>query len=256
MSETVICEVRGAIAILTLSRPRQRNSINAEMCDALRAAIAVIEADRNIRIGILTGAGDVFCAGMDLKAFLDGEGDRILFGEGRFGGFVDAARSKPLIAAVNGPALAGGFELALACDLVVASETAFFGLPEPGVGIFACAGGPFRLARKIPPARAMELVLTGGRLSAKEALELGLVNRVVAAGQGLESAMELAGQILRNAPLAIAASLALTRAANAVAEAELWTLNDRLWNRVAGSEDAVEGPSAFAQKRPPEWSGR
>jgi enoyl-CoA hydratase/carnithine racemase len=193
---------------------------------------------------------------MDLRAFLGGDGDAILFGENRFAGFVDAPRSKPIIAAVNGPALAGGCELALACDLIVASDTAFFGLPEPGVGIFACAGGPFRLARKIPPARALELALTADRLSVTDAAALGLVSRVVPGDRLLDSALDLAERILRNAPRSIAATLALCRAAGAQAEAELWALSDQLWADITTSEDAVEGPRAFTEKRPPRWSGR
>jgi enoyl-CoA hydratase len=255
MSDTVLYETRGAIAVLTLNRPEQRNSVDVELTRALRAELARFEADDAARIAILTGAGSVFCAGMDLKAFLDGDGDTIIFGEGRFAGFIDAPRSKPVIAAVNGPALAGGCELALACDLIVASETAFFGLPEPGVGIFACAGGPFRLARKIPPAKALELALTGDRLGAAEACALGLVNRLSPPDQVLDTALALAERILRNAPRAVAATLALLRAQTAVAERDLWALNDRLWAEVATSEDAVEGPRAFTEKRPPQWSG-
>ena len=255
MTASVQYETRGAIAILTLNRPKQRNSVNLEVTEGLRAALARLEADPAIRIGILTGAGDVFCAGMDLAAFLEGDGDKILYGEGRFAGFVDADRRKPLIAAVNGPALAGGFELVLACDLIVAANTAFFGLPEPTVGIFACAGGPFRLARKIPPAKALELALTAGRLPAQEALNLGLVNKLAEPDQVLEGALELAGQILRNAPHGITATLALSRAAAARAEKDLWALNDELWKEVAASKDAVEGPQAFLEKRRPEWSG-
>lgn len=256
MNETVLYETRGEVAILTLNRPKQRNSVNIEVTDGLRAALARVEADPGVRIAILTGNGDVFCAGMDLSAFLAGDGDAILWGEGRFAGVVDATRSKPLIAAVNGPALAGGFELALACDLIVASETAFFALPEPKVGIFACAGGPFRLARKIPPAKALELALTAERLSAKDASAMGLVNRLTEPDQVLEGALDLASRILLNAPLAISATLALSRAAAAQAEQALWVLNDRLWSDVGTSRDAVEGPEAFLQKRRPEWSGQ
>lgn len=256
MSDTVLYETRGAVAILTLNRPDQRNSVNLELAEALRAALSRLEADPEIRVAILTGAGAVFSAGMDLKAFLDGDGDAIIFGEGRFAGLIDAPRTKPIIAAVNGPALAGGCELVLACDLVVASETAFFGLPEPGVGIFACAGGPFRLARRIPPGKALELALTADRLSATDAHAFGLVNRLAPPGQLIDTALELANRILRNAPRAVAATLALVRAAGAQAERELWPLNDRLWAEVAASDDATEGPRAFTEKRRPQWTGR
>lgn len=256
MNDPVLYDTRGAVAILTLNRPEQRNSVNIDLTHALRAALARFEADESVRVAILTGAGNVFCAGMDLKAFLDGDGETILSGEGRFAGFVQAKRTKPIIAAVNGPALAGGCELALACDLIVASETAFFGLPEPGVGIFAGAGGPFRLARKIPLAKAMELALTGDRLSAQDAHEYGMINQITPPDEVLNAAISLAERILRNAPLSVAATLELMRAASQVAEQELWALNDRLWAEVVASEDAHEGPCAFIEKRPPEWSGR
>ncbi len=256
MSELVLYENRDQAAILTLNRPKQRNAINAAMADALRDALNRFEADETARVGILAGAGDVFCAGMDLKAFIDGEGDAVLFGENRFAGFVDATRTKPMIAAVEGPALAGGFELALACDLMVASENALFGLPEVGVGIFACAGGPFRLARRIPPAKAMELALTGHRLSGEDARDIGLVNRLTPPGGALDAAIDVARDIARNAPLGIAATLALIRAALVREEPDLWELSDRLWQDVAASEDATEGPRAFAEKRRPNWQGR
>lgn len=255
MTDLVLYETRGTTAILTLNRPEQRNSVDAALAAALRAAVARAEADPAVRVGIVTGSGPVFCAGMDLKAFLGGEGDTILFGENRFAGFVDAPRTKPMIAAVNGPALAGGFEIALACDLIVAAQTAVFGLPEVGVGIFACAGGPFRLARKIPPARALELALTGDRLSAEEGHALGLVNRVVPAEEVLEAALELAGRISRNAPLGVAATLAVARAVQAAGEQEFWRLSDALWADVKSSADAAEGPRAFAEKRQPAWTG-
>ncbi|WP_209427640.1 crotonase/enoyl-CoA hydratase family protein [Pararhodobacter sp. SW119] len=253
MSDSVLYDIRGPAAILTLNRPAQRNSVDAEMTGALRSNLSRFEADENARVGILTGAGDVFCAGMDLKAFLDGDGEAILFGDGHFAGFVNAPRTKPVIAAVNGPALAGGCELALACDLIIASDTAAFGLPEVGVGLFACAGGPFRLARRIPATRALELALTGDRLPAEEALGLGLVNRVVPKSEVLDAAVALAARIARNAPLGVAASLALSRAASA--EHDLWELNDALWAKVGISSDAREGPLAFKEKREPRWRG-
>ncbi|MEP3330063.1 crotonase/enoyl-CoA hydratase family protein [Sedimentitalea sp.] len=256
MNDPVLYETRGAVAILTLNRPEQRNSVNIDLTHALRAALARSEADETVRVAILTGAGNVFCAGMDLKAFLDGDGETILAGEGRFAGFVQAKRTKPTIAAVNGPALAGGCELALACDLIVASETAFFGLPEPGVGIFAGAGGPFRLARKIPLGKAMQLVLTGDRLSAQDAHAYGMVNDLSAPDKVLDAAVSLAERIIRNAPLSVSASLELMRAASQEAEQDLWAMNDRLWDDVVASDDAREGPSAFIEKRAPQWNGR
>lgn len=255
MSDPVTYIRRGSVAILTLNRPDARNAIDARMTGALRAALARFEADDGARVGILASSGPSFCAGMDLKAFLGGEAETILNGEGRFAGFVDADRAKPMIAAVEGPALAGGFELALACDFIVASDTAFFGLPEVGVGIFACAGGTFRLARRIPPAKALELCLTAARLSAAEAQALGLLNALVPAGEALVAAENLALRIAANAPLAVAASLKIGRRAQAVDEQALWALTDRLWQDVVRSQDAVEGPRSFAEKRKPVWKG-
>ncbi len=255
MSDLVAYDRRGPVAILTLNRPDARNAINAGMAAALRAAVRRFETDDEARVGILASSGGTFCAGMDLKAFLGGEAEAILQGEGRLAGFVDADRSKPIIAAVEGPALAGGFELALACDFIVASETASFGLPEVGVGIFACAGGTFRLARRIPPAKALELCLTAARISAEEAHDLGLLNRQTSAGEALAAAEELALKIAANAPLAVAASLKIGRHAQAMNEQELWALTDRLWQEVVQSRDAVEGPRSFAEKRKPVWQG-
>ncbi len=255
MSDLVAYDRRGPVAILTLNRPDARNAVNAEMAAALRGAVRRFEADDAARVGILASSGGTFCAGMDLKAFLGGEADAILHGEGRFAGFVDAGRRKPIIAAVEGPALAGGFELVLACDLIVASETASFGLPEVGVGIFACAGGTFRLARRIPPAKALELCLTAARISANEAHDLGLLNRLTSPGMARAAAEELALNIAANAPLAVAASLEIGRHAQAQAEQELWALTDRLWQQVAKSQDAIEGPRSFAEKRKPVWQG-
>ena len=252
----VLFETDGALAVITLNRPAQRNCVDAGMADGLRAALERFEADPRLRVAILTGAGKVFCAGMDLAAFLDGQGDAILFGDHRFAGFVDAPRTKPVIAAVEGAALAGGLEIALACDMIVASEGAVFGLPEVGVGLFPVAGGAFRLARKIPAAKALELCLTADRLEARAAHDLGLVNHLAAPGAALAEARKLAARILRNAPLAVSAAYRIGRAAMLVGEAEFWAQSDALWPAVAGSADAREGPSAFKEKRRPVWSGR
>lgn len=256
MSGLVKYEAAEGIALLTLNRPEQRNAVNAELAADLRAALAQFEADVTARVGVLTGAGRVFSAGMDLKAFLAGEGEAILFGEGRFAGFVGANRTKPMIAAVNGAALAGGLEIALACDLIVAEEGATFGLPEVGVGIFAVAGGPFRLARRIPPARAIELALTGKQIGVDEALALGLINRIAPRGDVVAAAMDLAHEIARNAPLGVAATLRICHAALQDRDVELFSLSDRLWTSVEKSEDAAEGPRAFAEKRAPKWAGK
>ncbi|MFT7596772.1 MAG: enoyl-CoA hydratase [Paracoccaceae bacterium] len=250
----VLLEREGSLAILTLNRPDQHNSVNVEMANALRSAIAEVEVDTSVRVVILAGAGKSFCAGMDLGAFLDGHGNEILFGENRFAGFVDAPRTKPIIAAIEGAALAGGCEIALACDMIVASETATFGLPEVGVGIFPVAGGAFRLASKIPPAKALELVLTGDRISAREANGLGLLNSLTAPGEALQEARELASRILRNAPVAVHAALAVARQLAIQNEKQLWQLSEGWWETVIASPDALEGPQAFKEKRVPNWN--
>lgn len=256
MRSHVRYETEGSVAVLTIDRPEQRNAINAAVAEDLRAAVTRFEADTGARVGILAGAGGVFCAGMDLKAFLGGEAEAILFGKNRFAGFVVAQRTKPIIAAVQGAALAGGFEIALACDLIVAEEGAVFGLPEVGVGIFAVAGGPFRLARRIPPAKALELALTAGRMDAAEAHALGLVNRIADKGGVLDAARALAAEIARNAPLGVTATLRLCRAAERQRESELFDYSEELWQAVAASHDAHEGPQAFIEKRTPEWAGK
>lgn len=253
MIDLVTYENRGQAAVLTLNRPERRNAVDVAMCDALRAALSRLDADPAARTGILTGAGGVFCAGMDLQAFLEGHGEAILFGPGRFAGLVSAPPAKPLIAAVEGAALAGGCELALACDMIVASESATFGLPEPGIGIFAVGGGAFRLGRRIPPAKATALCLTGERIDATEADRLGLLTALVAPGEALAGALDLAARIARNSARALHATLELARASRTLGEAALWARSDQLWPYVAASPDAEEGPRAFREKRPPDW---
>lgn len=257
MSQSVRYEVSDRIATITLDRPAQRNAIDAAMTAALRAAMARFEADREALVAILTGSGDrAFCAGMDLKAFAIGEGPAILEGPAGFAGFTHFPRTKPCIAAVNGAALAGGCEIVIACDLVVASEHASFGLPEVKRGLFATSGGALRLPRLIPRARALELLLTGDVIDAPTACELGLINRVVPHGHLLEAARELARRICANAPLAVRETLALARAVFTLPEEQLQARNAAAWSRIAASEDAREGPRAFAEKRPAVWKER
>jgi enoyl-CoA hydratase len=256
-AHTVRYEVADRVATITLDRPTQRNAIDAAMSAALRAATARFEADHGALVAILTGSGDrAFCAGMDLKAFAAGEGPAILGGGGGFAGFTHVQRTKPVIAAVNGAALAGGCELVLSCDLVVAAEHATFGLPEVKRGLFATSGGVLRLPRLIPRARALELLLTGDAVTARTALELGLINSVVPIGRLMATARELALRICANAPLAVRETLALARAAFALPEEGLQARNDAAWARIASSEDAAEGPRAFAEKRPAVWKSR
>lgn len=250
-------EAAGHTVVITIDRPEQRNAVNAAVTERLLAAMDRFESDGEAWVGILTGAGDrAFCSGMDLKAFSAGEGPAIVEGRGGFAGFTTYPRRKPVIAAVNGAALAGGCELVLACDLVVAAESAIFGLPEVRRGLFAASGGVLRLPRMIPRVRALELLLTGESVDAATAHSLGFVNRVVPSMDLMGASLGLAGRICANAPLAVRETLALARGVFALPEDQLWRENDAAWGRISASEDAREGPQAFAEKRPPRWTGR
>jgi enoyl-CoA hydratase/carnithine racemase len=244
---------QGPVGVITLNRPDQRNCVNVEVTKQLREAVRSLESDPNLRVGVLTGKGKVFCAGMDLKAFADGNVDEVLFGEGRFGGFVSLKRSKPIIAAVNGAALAGGLELMLACDMAIATCSTKFGLPEARVGLFAAGGGVFRLAQNIPTVKALELTLTGAKFSAAEAYGWGLLNNVVEDGTALVAAIKLASEIAKSAPGSVRDSLLLTKLVQSEMEDRLWEFSDRLLAETIISEDAKEGALAFKEKRPPEW---
>lgn len=252
--ERVLCETRGAIAIVTLNRPGQRNALDRETTIALREVFDRIEGDDSLRVSILAANGPVFSAGMDLKAFLTGEAEDILFGPGGFGGFVSRDRTKPVIACVQGAALAGGFELVLACDLVVAAKTAMFGLPESRLGLIAGGGGAFRVGQRLPPVIANEILLLGARFDAVQAQAWGLINRATE-GEPMDDAMKMAEQIAANAPLSIAASLRVARDAAATNDAGFWAQNDAELRALIASEDAKEGARAFAEKRVPEWRG-
>lgn len=256
MAEEVRYEVAGRVATITLNRPEQRNAVNGPLAVGLGAAMDRAEADPNVWMIILTGSGSAFCAGADLKAIAAGKASQLSTGKGGFAGFVRYPRTKPVIAAVHGYALAGGLEVVLACDLVVASREATFGLPEVTKGIVAAAGGMFRLSRAISPARARELVMTGERFGAEEALAFGLVNRVVDAAQVLPVARELAERICRNAPLAVRESIAIARVSLDITEEEGWRRSEEASARIMQTDDAQEGPRAFAEKRDPHWAGR
>ncbi len=255
MADEVLYRMEGRTAVITLNRPEARNAVNGALATALRESIEKFEADDEARVAILTGTGQAFCAGMDLKAFSSGEAGGIVQKEGGFAGFVTYPRTKPVIGAVNGFALAGGCELALACDFLVAAETASFGLPEPSRGLFAGAGGVFRLPRRVPYGAALELILTAERIPAAEAHRLGLVNHVVGDDQLLDKALEIAGKIAKNAPLSTKASLELARMSLDATETELWKKNDELSGKVNTSKDAMEGSMAFVEKREPVWKG-
>ncbi len=246
----------GHVAIVTISRPEARNAINGEVATAIEAAFDRIEEDDDTWITVLTGAGPVFCAGADLKAIAMGQVAQITTAKGGFAGFVQRERAKPVIAAIDGPALAGGCEIALACDLVVASRAARFGIPEVKRALVAAAGGLFRLPRSLPRNVAMEMALTGDPLSVDRAFDFGLVNELVDEGQALPAAVALAERICVNAPLAVRESRRIVLAALAGEEAELWKMSAAAMMTMVGTEDFQEGPRAFLEKRDPIWKGR
>jgi enoyl-CoA hydratase len=256
MTSELLYEVDGHVATLTLNRPDQRNAVSPELTAAMHAAMQQFEADDDVWVGILTANGTNFCAGADLKAIAAGRGAELVTEGGGFAGFVRYPRTKPMIAAVRGFALAGGTELVLTCDLVVAATDAAFGLPEVTRGIVAAAGGLFRLPRAIPPARALELILTADRLGAEEAHRLGLVNHLTSPDDVLTKAREVADRICRNAPLAVRESLAIARDALRMDDAEGWQRSADAMQRARTSADAAEGVMAFIEKRDPVWTGR
>ena len=258
LDKSVTVEKRpDCIAIVTLNRPDARNAINVEVTDLLEAAVHDLEADPNISVVILTGAGEVaFSSGADLKEVAKGNLSKLIFGPHGLGGFVFHPRHKPWIAAIEGLALAGGCELALACDLIVATEGGAFGLPEVSRGLVASAGGVYRLPRAIPHAIAVESVVTGNPFSAERAYELGMVTRLVPKGEALSTAVALAKDIARNAPIAVRESLGICRKSLDLDDDALRRLSDEAQERVMATEDFSEGALAFVEKRPPKWKGR
>ena len=257
MTDEVLYEVRGRVALLTLNRPERRNAVNAAVAEAMSLAMAKFESDDSVQVGVLTGAGErAFSAGADLNAVAGGEAAGLEVEPGGFAGFVRYPRTKPMIAAVNGFALAGGCELVLACDIVVAARDSWFGLPEVTRGIVAAAGGIFRLPRVIPRGRATELMLTGDRIDAEEAHRLGLVTRVVPTEDVLSEALALAERISANAPLAIQETLRVLRLSVDAGDDACWAASQAASARVQSSADAVEGARAFTEKRAARWTGR
>jgi enoyl-CoA hydratase len=249
-------ERREHIALLTLNRPEARNAISPEVSQTMATLLDEIEADSNLRTVVLTGRGEVFSAGADLKVVASGRANDIASGKGGFAGIVTRDFPKPIIAAVNGPALAGGCEIVLSCDLVVAAETAKFGIPEVKRGLMAAAGGLIRLPKRVPLAIALELAMTGEPIDAARAAQLGLVNRVVAADRVVDEAIALANVIGENSPAAVRASRQLVREAAEMSEAEGWKRTFELMMPVFESGDAIEGATAFAEKRSPNWQGK
>lgn len=254
MSDEVLVERRGAIQIITINRPEAKNALTAAVAEEVAAAVDDLDNSDEMRAGVLTGAGGTFSAGMDLKAFLRGESPSI---EGRgLCGITLTPPRKPLIAAVEGWALAGGFELLLACDLVVAARTARLGVPEVRRALVARAGAALLLPRRVPFAVALELLLTGEPVSAERAAEIGLVNRVTDEGGALDGALRLAATIAANGPLAVEATRRIARASADWTLEQGWARQAAIAAPVFASEDAREGATAFKEKRPPVWKGR
>jgi enoyl-CoA hydratase len=252
--EAILTETRDGVLIITINRPDARNAVNGAVASGMAAALDRLDAEDDLRVGVITGAGGYFSAGMDLKAFVQGESP---YADDRgFAGITQRAAKKPLIAAVEGFALAGGFEVALACDLIVASREARFGIPEVKRSLVAAGGALLRLPTRIPYHQAMELALTGDPIGAERAYEIGVVNRLAEPGAALDTALELAAAIARNAPLALVASKQIVERAPEWSNEERWAKQGEISGPVFTSEDAREGATAFAEKREPVWRGR
>ncbi len=249
-------EKRGRIGVITLNRPEARNAVNGEVASSMEAILDEYENDPELWVAILTANGSAFCAGADLKEIAAGNGAALGTKKGGFAGLVRRERNKPLIAAITGSALAGGTEIALACDLIVCSEQTVFGLPEVKRSLVAAAGGLFRLPRAIGMAPALEVIMTGDPLSAERAHQLGMVNYVVPVDDVMARATALAEQIMANAPLAVQASRRVAVRAFMDDDNDLWRAGNQEFGGIAGTEDYKEGPRAFIEKRAPEWKGK
>jgi enoyl-CoA hydratase len=252
--DDVLTERRGRTLVVTLNRPDQRNAVNGAIAEGVAAALDRLDADDELSVGVLTGAGRGFCAGMDLKAFVRGE--RPWVGDRGFAGITQRAARKPLIAAVEGFAVAGGLEVALSCDLIVAARGARLGIPEAKRGLVASGGALLRLPNRIPYHAAMEMALTGDPVTAERAFELGLANRLAEPGSAVDVALELAEAVAVNAPLALEGSKRIIERSPDWATAEMWERQEEIAGPVLASEDAREGSTAFAEKREPVWQGR
>jgi enoyl-CoA hydratase len=250
----VLTERRDGVLVITLNRPEVRNAVNAAVAKGIADALDELDADDALQLGILTGAGGFFCAGMDLGAFVKGESP--WYGDRGFAGIAQRGARKPLIAAIEGFAVAGGLEVALACDLVVAAEGAKLGIPEAKRSLVAAGGALLHLPKRMPYHAVMELALTGDPWPAERFHALGVVNRLAPAGGALDAALELAGQIVKNGPLALAASKEIVQKQFDWSADEQWEQQGAISGPVFGSEDAKEGASAFKEKREPAWRGR
>lgn len=255
MSDLIKVDLVDGIQVITINRPDARNAINLETAQALAAALDELDRRPDVRIGILTGANNTFSSGMDLKAFAQGGQRPLVPGRG-FAGLTEAPPKKPLIAAVEGYALAGGCEMALACDLIVAARNASFGLPEVKRGLVASSGGMVRLPRRLPYHIAMEIVLTGDMFSAERAHGFGLVNRLTEPGQALAGALELGRAIVENGPLAVQTAKSIVAQSGDWSQAEMFDRQRPLVAHIFTSADAKEGATAFAEKRKPVWQGK
>ncbi len=250
----LLTERRDRVLLITINRPDQRNAVNAAVAAGIAGALDELDGDAGLSVGVLFGAGKGFCAGMDLKAFVTGERPHV---EGRgFAGITQRAAEKPLIAAVEGFALAGGLEVALACDLIVAARGARLGIPEVKRGLVAAAGGLMRLPRALPRNVAMEMALTGDPIEAERAHDLGLVNRLTEPGEALTAALELADTIAANGPLSLAATKRILVESADWPDSEFFERQQPIYDPVFNSQDAREGATAFAERRAPQWKGR
>ncbi len=250
----VLSERRDGVLLISLNRPDARNAVNAALAEGVAAALDELDADDDLSVGVLTGAGKGFSSGMDLKAFVAGESPYAA--DRGFAGITQRAAEKPLIAAIEGFAVAGGFEVALSCDLIVAARGARLGIPEAKRSLVAAGGALIRLPRRIPYHLAMELALTGDPIDAERGYELGIVNRLADPGGAVDAALELAGEVARNGPLALRASKKIVQRSGDWTEAEAWEKQGEIAGPVMTSEDAREGAIAFAEKRDPQWRGR
>jgi enoyl-CoA hydratase len=252
--QAVLTERRDRVLLITINRPDQRNAVNAAVAHGIAGALDELDADDELSLGVLTGAGKGFSAGMDLKAFVTGE--RPWAGDRGFAGITQRASEKPLIAAIEGFAVAGGLEVALACDLIVAAKGARLGIPEVKRSLVAAGGALLRLPRMLPRNVAIELALTGDPIDAERAYELGLVNRLAEPGQAIDTALELAAVIAANGPLALAGTKRIITEAVDWPDAEFFDRQGEIIDPVMASEDAREGATAFAEKRAPVWKRR
>ena len=254
--DAVLLEQRGNVAVIRLNRPEARNAVNGPVAAGIEAGIDRLESDESLWVGVLTGTREFFCAGADLKVISAGKATELYTERGGFAGIVVRERVKPLIAAVEGPALAGGLEIILSCDMVVASRQARLGIPEVKRSLLAAAGGVFRLGQVLPRNLAFEMGLTGDPISAERAYELGLVNVLTEPGQALEAALELAARVTANAPLAVQRTRELMIELRGVDDSEAMRRSGEVLAGLFGTEDFSEGLTAFIEKRPPQWKGR